>query len=350
MTSPTTALHASRVSSQRNRSSALTAFVTSKDDGRWLERLLRDLVAQEESCPPFDVIIIEAGSFRLPLDLESAMRARFAFEFLAIPGISRCKALNLALEKSASPLAVRLDARTHVGPDYLHRLYRLWKETGASNVGGVKVPLGLRRDQRIIAEVMKQPFCFGGAAFRRANYRGFADTVYLGAYDRDAARRLGGFDERRPLISEDSDLNYRLRKAGHRVFVDSSIKAYYYARETPREFVKLSRSYGVSRVLFLRKHRRVTGLRQLAVPLLFFSFPIFVIGAIVTGFVPFVVAAGAEAFGYGALLLGSSVLVARAAGDEPFRSFTLATRLFVTAHTYWLEGMLKGLRIPEEPQ
>ena len=334
----------------RKGPAALSAIVTARNDERWLERLLVDLTQQEESCPPFEVVIVEAGSFELPPPLEASMRSRFAFQFIRIPGIPRSKALNLAFERAASPFVVRLDARTHIGPEYLRLLYELRKRTGAENVGGVKVPMGLHTSQRIIAEVMKQPFCFGGAAFRRESYRGLADTVYLGAYDREAVRRVGGFDEEWLLISEDADLNARLRDAGHRVYVDSSIKAYYFARETPREFVKLCRSYGVSRVLFLRKHRRITGIRQLAVPLFFASFVLFGAAAVATGFLPFVIAAAAESLCYGVLLLGSSVLVARSVREKPIRAFAMAMRLFVIAHTYWLEGMIKGLALQKERQ
>lgn len=328
----------------------LTAIVTARNDERWLNRLLVDLTRQEASCPPFEVVIIEAGAFELPPDLEAAMRSRFAFQFLRIPGIPRSKALNLAFDRASTPFVVRLDARTHIGPEYLHRLHDLRQRTGAENVGGVKVPIGLDLDQRIIAEVMRQPFCFGGAAFRRERYRGLADTVYLGAYDREAVRRIGGFDEEWPLISEDSDLNTRLRSSGHRVYVDSSIKAYYFARESPKEFVRLCRNYGVSRVLFLRKHRRITGLRQLAVPLFFVSFVLFGLASIATGSLPFVVIAGAESFGYGLTLLGSSVLVARAVKERKVRVFFTAMRLFLVAHTYWLEGMITGLSIQKEAQ
>ena len=323
----------------------LSAFVTSRNDGRWLERLILDLVAQEDGTPPFEVIIIEAGDFEPTPQLAKTMGGRFVYHFWKIPGISRCKALNLAIQRAASPFVVRLDARTHVEPDYLNRLYQLWRKTGAANVGGVRVPMGISTDQEIIAEVMKQPFCFGGAADRRKSYHGFADSVYLGAFDRQAVLEVGGYDEERPLISEDSDLNYRLRRSGRGVYVDSSIKAYYLARETPPEFVTLCRNYGVSRVLFMRKHRQITGVRQLAVPAFFVSFVALAIAAMASGWLPVVVVWGAEISGYGFLLFVSSILVARVVSGRPVRAFFLALRLFVTAHTYWLEGMIKGMRM-----
>ena len=53
------------------------------------------------------------------------------------------------------------------------------------------------------------------------------------------------FDEKFPKISEDSDLNFRLRQFGKKVFVDASIKVEHFARETLVDFLKLSFNYGM---------------------------------------------------------------------------------------------------------
>ena len=53
------------------------------------------------------------------------------------------------------------------------------------NVGGIKHPIGESKVQKIIAKSMSHPLCFGGGKFRNPNFKGNAETVYLGAFNRN---------------------------------------------------------------------------------------------------------------------------------------------------------------------
>lgn len=246
----------------------VSIVITTYNDGEYLEMLLRDLSEQRLGGLSIEIIIVDAGRF-------GALRARHLLSelaerlrFLERPGLSRTAALNEMFALANGELIVRLDARSHIDADYITRIWTLSKETGAENVGGVMLPVGRVPGQVIIAKLMREPLCLGGAKARSPTYKGVADSVYLGAYRRKIWKPgVEWFDASLPQISEDSDLNFRLRKAGGKIFVDARIVVWHYPRETLRKFWRLCFNYGVGRGLFILKHRTVTGLRQLAPPL-----------------------------------------------------------------------------------
>ena len=51
------------------------------------------------------------------------------------------------------------------------------------------------------------------------------------------------FDERLPKISEDSDLNFRIRQMGGEIILDSNIIAWHYPRESLKTFFRLCFNY-----------------------------------------------------------------------------------------------------------
>ena len=139
-------------------------------------------------------------------------------------------------------------------------------------------PVGETESQKNIAEVMKNPISLGGAKFRDSEFTGEVDSVYLGAFNRRKIKVDYWFDDN-GKISEDSELNFRIRQSGGRVVVDSNIIVEYFPREGIKSFLNLCFNYGVGRGLFILKHRTFSAFRQIIPPAFFsFIFMLFVAG------------------------------------------------------------------------
>jgi succinoglycan biosynthesis protein ExoA len=132
----------------------------------------------------------------------------------------------------------------------------------------VMLPIGESQNQKFIAEVMKNPICLGGAKFRGGEFTGEVDSVYLGAFNRQKIKVDYWFDDN-GKISEDSELNFRIRQSGGRVVVDSSIIVEYFPRDGIKSFLRLCFNYGVGRGLFVLKHRTFSAFRQIVPPVFF---------------------------------------------------------------------------------
>ena len=57
--------------------------------------------------------------------------------------------------------------------------------------------------------------------------------------------------------------------------MDNKIKSYYLVRKSISEFFALCFNYGRARAVFVKKHRQITGMRQIIPLLLFYSTLIF---------------------------------------------------------------------------
>ena len=246
---------------------SISIIIPTFNDNYYLHKLIKDIINQDYPHKKIEIIIIEAGN-NSKKNIENLLRrCSIRLNYIHKVNLDRNKSLNLGFSSSVNELIVRLDARTHIESDYLSKLQSLSKKTGCINVGGVKIPIGESPKQKFIAKVMSNPFCLGGAKFRKNIYEGYADTVYLGCYVAEEVRKKFFFENYLLRISEDADFNLQLIKDNNKIFVSSRIKAFYYCRETFPKFFNLMFNYGVSRGLFVIKNKSITSLRQIILPL-----------------------------------------------------------------------------------
>lgn len=182
-------------------------------------------------------------------------------------------ALNIGIRNAIGDVIIRIDARTIVSLDYIEKCVDTLVATGADNVGGIQKPIvkktGDRKNellQQSLGIAMSHPFGIGNAQFRLGRKVGYVDTVYLGCFRKGIFDKVGLFDENSYSISEDSDINYRIREMGGKVYLDKNIVAHYYPRDNFYEFWRLYYSYGVRKAGNLVKRGALTAWRQYVPP------------------------------------------------------------------------------------
>lgn len=252
-----------------NANIIISVIITSYNDWNYLKRILEDLKRQSIEKSKYEILVLEAGLLYLS-EINKYLNTKPSnIKFWFMEGLNRTKSLNFLVEKSKANLVVRLDARSSISTSYLSDIYQLSKKYKASNVGGSLLPIGKEKTQKIIANIMKHPLSFGGANFRDPKFSGDVKTLYLGAFNKKLMPQKPWFDENNPKISEDSDLNFRIIKNGGRIFLDSSIKVKYFAREKLKLFFLLCFNYGLGRGLFVQKNKTFLAFRQLVPPICF---------------------------------------------------------------------------------
>jgi len=186
------------------------------------------------------------------------------------PKGQRASGLNIGIRNARGDVIIRIDARTVIPPDYVEKCVRMLIETGADNVGGVQKPIMVQSagllTQEAIGLALSHPFGVGNAQFRLGKKSGYVDTVYLGCFRREIFDKVGLFDEKSAVISEDSDINQRIRDAGGRVYLNKDIVAYYYVRDNFKDLWKLYFRYGGAKAGNLIKNKKLTAWRQLVPP------------------------------------------------------------------------------------
>jgi len=174
--------------------------------------------------------------------------------------------LNLALHHSNKEIIVRVDAHAEIPQNYLQLVVEILNHTGAVNVGGVMGAEGVTLFECAVAAAMRSPFGVGGSRFHIGGKPGFVDTVYLGAFRRQAVVDAGGFDERF-IRAQDWELNYRLRQNGGKIYFDPRLHVTYRPRPNLFRLAKQYFEYGRWRRVIARKYPETINYRYLAPPL-----------------------------------------------------------------------------------
>jgi len=174
--------------------------------------------------------------------------------------------LNIGLAAATAKVFVRVDARCSLAANYVDHALETMNATGAANVGAVQVPVGSSPMQKSIARAMAHVVGSGAAAYRQGREQRDVETAFLGVYDVDALRAIGGWDTGFAR-NEDAELNHRLRVAGNRIVLDPRLRVDYEPRATLRGLARQYYDYGWWRRRMIAKHRSWQ-LRQLAAPVI----------------------------------------------------------------------------------
>ena len=238
--------------------------------------------------------------------------------------------LNLALNKSQSPVVVRVDGHAQIPNDYLRLIVEILNKTGAVNVGGVMAAVGITPFERAVAGAMRSPLGVGASRFHTGGEAGVVDTVYLGAFRREALVAIGGFDERFTR-AQDWELNFRLREKGGIVYFDPRLHVTYRPRSTVRALAKQYFEYGRWRRVVSRRHSGTINYRYLAPPFALVGFSLSVIAGF---FLPILFIPAAI---YLLFVLAASVRIA-----SSIREYFLLLAVIPTMHFAWGAGFISS--------
>ena len=173
--------------------------------------------------------------------------------------------LNLAIAASQYSIIVRVDGHANIPSNYCQLVSEILESSGAINVGGVMAAQGQSLFERSVALAMRSPFGVGASRFHTGGKAGEVDTVYLGAFRKEALIAVGGFDERFTR-AQDWELNFRLRQAGGVVYFDPRLVVTYRPRSTVKALAKQYFEYGRWRRVVSRRHQGTINYRYLAPP------------------------------------------------------------------------------------
>jgi GT2 family glycosyltransferase len=174
--------------------------------------------------------------------------------------------LNAAIAATQHEIVVRIDGHSAIDSNYIREAVRILNETGAVNVGGVMAAEGVTNFERAVARAMRSWIGVGGSRFHTGGDAASVDTVYLGVFRRSALIAAGGYDPRFTR-AQDWELNFRLRKAGGKVWFDPKLQVTYRPRSSVRSLARQYFEYGRWRAAVSRYHKGTANLRYLAAPL-----------------------------------------------------------------------------------
>jgi succinoglycan biosynthesis protein ExoA len=235
-----------------------------------IEAVLRTAMDQDYCPDLIEILVVDGGSIdrtRMIVRALAALDPRI--RLLHNPRRIQAAAMNIGIRSSRGDVIIRMDAHAEYAVNHVTTCVRVLRRTGAFNVGGAQRPRSRGGFQRAVAAALSSPLGAGGSAQRDAAREGCVESVWNGAFRREAFELAGLYDPS-AVTNEDAELNQRILEAGGRVYLSRDVVSFYYPRGSLGEVIQQYYAYGRGRARTLLRRRRLLSVRPIA-PFLFTS-------------------------------------------------------------------------------
>src|SRR5438309_10929 len=250
---------------------SVDVIVSSFDEERFIGRCLEAVLSQDYPPELLHVWLVDGGSSDATVAVARELAATDPRLTVIADGIRRNlpEALNLALDLSIAELVAKIDAHGHPDRHFLRHAAELLLTEGpdVGCVGGQPLQEGNTPFGRALALARASRFGVAGSVYAIREPRGLVDTVQCGVYRRSALAEVGQFNPSL-VAGEDEELNWRLRRAGYRILLDTRIRFHYVTRSSWAAAYRQYRGYGRARVHVIALHPGFLRARHLAPPAL----------------------------------------------------------------------------------
>ncbi|MCT7664879.1 glycosyltransferase family 2 protein [Shinella kummerowiae] len=226
-----------------------------------LEPTLKELTAT--------LVVVDGGSTDGTRDIAKRLaQSQPNLHVLDNPRRIQAAAINLAVETFGleHDYLIRIDAHGTYPHDYCRVLVEEALATEADSVVVAMQTVGFGLFQKATAVAQNSVLGNGGAKHRAGAESHWVDHGHHALMRISAFRAVGGYDESFNA-NEDAECDYRLNKAGYRIWMTARTSMIYYPRASAPLLFKQYFRYGRGRARNFLKHRSRPSLRQM-IPLM----------------------------------------------------------------------------------
>ncbi|CAN7527432.1 glycosyltransferase family 2 protein [Pararhizobium sp. LjRoot235] len=212
-----------------------------------------------------DLVVVDGGSTDGTRDIVQRIAGvNPKVKLLDNPKKIQSAAVNLAVATLGAnyDYMIRIDAHGEYPVDYCQRLMEDAIATGADSVVVAMKTVGISTFQKATAFAQNSKLGNGGSKHRTGAAGHWADHGHHALMRISAFQAVGGYDE---MFShnEDAEFDYRLHKAGYRIWMTDKTSMIYYPRSTAGTLFRQYFGYGRGRAKNFLKHRAMPSIRQM---------------------------------------------------------------------------------------
>ncbi|GAB4367468.1 MAG: hypothetical protein Kow0042_08060 [Calditrichia bacterium] len=255
-----------------NTSEKVSIIIPCRNEDKYIAHCLESIVQADFEKDNLEVLVVDGQSDDHTVEIVNYFIAKYSFiRLVENPHRTTPFALNIGIREAKGETVIILGAHSEIDKKFIQNSVDLLKahpECGC--VGGIIENIYEDSLSQIISLGMSSRFGVGNAHFRTGKKSGYVDTTAFGAYRKSVFQQIGLFDEEL-IRNQDDEFNYRLTRAGYKIFLSPSIRSKYYVRSSFKKLFKQYFQYGYWKVYVNKKYGTITTVRQL-IPFLFVLF------------------------------------------------------------------------------
>ena len=236
--------------------SSVSVIIPCLNEFHFIGRCVQSLIDQDYPTDLIEIIISDGLSDDGSRDIISTLsNINKNHKIILLDNFSRRtpNAMNLGINKAKGDIIIFLCAHSHVDKNYIRLNVEYLENRNLDCVGGRQINIGESYIQSAIGAAMSSMFGIASAPHRFESQECYLDSANFPSYRREVIKAVGYFDEDR-YIAEDAEYDFRVKKAGYRMYYAPEIVIYFYPRSTlTLNFRKFYRD-GAYRVNLLKKH------------------------------------------------------------------------------------------------
>ena len=234
------------------------------NEAKYIEALIAKLAGAMQDLNA-DLVVVDGGSTDGTREIvQRISTVNPKVRLLHNPKKIQSAAVNLAVGTLGADYEymIRIDAHGEYPDDYCQRLMEDAIVTGADSVVVAMQTVGFGTFQKATAYAQNSKLGNGGSKHRTGAVGHWADHGHHALMRIAAFQAVGGYDE---MFShnEDAEFDYRLNKAGYRIWMTDKTSMIYHPRSTARALFRQYFGYGRGRAKNFLKHRAMPSIRQM---------------------------------------------------------------------------------------
>jgi len=215
----------------------VTVGVITLNESKAIDGLLQNILAQDYDKKKIELVFADGMSnddtkIKLIEFSEKNKENFYDIKVLDNKKTIQASGWNVVINNSVGDTIIRVDAHSKIPANFVSANVKEI-ESGEYVCGGriIKTTTGSGIKEKILLMAENSMFGSSPAKYRRSDKREYVKTVAQACYRREVFAKVGLFDEGL-LRSEDTDMHYRIRKAGYKILMSNAISSEYFARNT----------------------------------------------------------------------------------------------------------------------
>lgn len=244
--------------SEKNTPPFITVCMPVRNEVRFIENTLTQLLAQDYPKDRFEIIVADGGSDDGTRDLVNIISQRFSqVVLLDNPKQVSSAGRNIGFKNGKGDILMVVDGHCHIPDGKLFEHVVACFDKSQADCLGRPQPLNppdTNRFQKAVALARQARIGHAGDSLIYSDYEGYVSPVSHGAVYKKRVFEIIGYVDESFDACEDGDFNIRVEKAGLKTYMSPSIAIQYFPRENFSSLFNQMIRYGKGRFRLLKKH------------------------------------------------------------------------------------------------